>query len=86
MGKLFAAVGALEGLLAAVNPQVLLQMVLEFKGFVAIIAFEFAQQCAFVVADHVSLQPVNIREALVADLARLLNKKVEFNKSDRLTT
>lgn len=69
MGKFFATVGTFEGLLAAVNPQMLLQMVLEFKGFVAIIAFKFAQQCAFVVTDHVSLQPVHVREALVADLA-----------------
>lgn len=54
-------------------------MVFEFESFIAIVAFEFAQQRALVVADHVPLQPVHVCEAFVADLARLLTKYCSYN-------
>lgn len=82
VGELFAAVGAFEGFFTAVNAKVLLKVVLEFKGFVAVVAFEFAQRGALVVADHVPLQPVYVRETLVADLARLLTKEKRVVKTE----
>lgn len=69
MGEFLAAIGALEGFLSAVDAEVLLEVVLELEGFVAVIALELAERRALVVADHVPLQPVHVREALVANLA-----------------
>lgn len=44
---------------------------LEFKSFLALRALELSEDGALVVADHVPLQPVDVGEGFVADLARL---------------
>ena len=46
-------------------------MMFEFEGLVAVGTLEFAKYRALVVADHVSLQSVHVRESLAAHLARL---------------
>lgn len=75
MGEFLPAVGAFEGFLSAVYSEVLLEVMLELEGFIAIVALELAQLRALVVADHVPLQPIHVREALVAYLACLLTKQ-----------
>lgn len=66
-----AAVVASEGLLAGMDPHVLLEVVLELEGLVALLALKLPQQRTLVVADHVPLQAVHVREGLVADAAGL---------------
>lgn len=66
-----AALVAAEGLLAGMDAHVLLQVVLELERLLAQLALEFPQQRRLVVADHVPLQAVNIRERLVAYFACL---------------
>lgn len=66
-----AAVVASEGLLAGMDPHVLLEVVLELEGLVALLALKLPQQRTLVVADHVPLQAVDVREGLVADAAGL---------------
>lgn len=77
MGEFFTTVGAFEGFLAAMYPQVFLQMMFELKRLVAVVAFEFPQRGALVVTDHMPLQSVYVREALVAYLARLCVGRVQ---------
>ena len=48
-----------------------LEMVLEFERFIALRAFEFSEHCTLVVADHVSLEAVDVGESFVADLTGL---------------
>ena len=71
MAEAFAAVLALEGLLARMDAHVLLQVVLKLERLITVVALEFAQQGRLVVADHVSLQPVNVGEYFVARFAAL---------------
>lgn len=75
MGEFLSAVSAFEGFLSAVYSEVLLEMMLELESFIAIVALELTEPCALVVTNHVPLQPIHIREALVADLACLLTKE-----------
>lgn len=51
-------------------------MVFELERFLAVWTFEFPENSALVVADHVPLETIDVRECLVANLARLkkLNK------------
>lgn len=44
-------------------------MMFEFESFVAFCAFKFPQNSAFVVADHVALEAVDICEGFVANFA-----------------
>lgn len=81
VGKLLSAVGTFERLLTAVYSQVLLQVMFKFKSFITIVAFEFPQQGALVVANHVPLQSVHVGEALVADLACLWTRKLHIRFS-----
>lgn len=78
MRKLLSAVGTFEWLLPAVNAQVLLQVMLELEGLVAVVALELAQLCALVMTDHVTLESVHVGEALVANLACLRANKVSL--------
>lgn len=71
MGKLFTTVGTFEWFLPTVYSKMLLEVVFEFKCLITIVAFVFSKASALVVTNHVALQSVHIREALVADLARL---------------
>lgn len=56
-------------------PVMLFEVVFELEGFVAIVALVLPQVGALVVADHVPLQSVHIREALMTDLACLSAKE-----------
>lgn len=75
MGKFLSAVGAFEGFLSTVYSEVLFEMMLKLECFITIVALELTQLCTLVVADHVPLQAIYIREALVANLASLLTKE-----------
>lgn len=44
---------------------------LKFEGFVAFCALELPKNCALIVADHVPLEPVDVGEGFVANLAGL---------------
>jgi hypothetical protein len=46
-------------------------MMLELEGLIALRAFEFSQNCTLVVANHVSLEAVDVRKSFVANLTRL---------------
>jgi hypothetical protein len=46
-------------------------MMFKLEGLVAVGALEFTQSSRFVVADHVTLQTVDIGEVLLANTARL---------------
>ena len=48
-----------------------LEVMLEFERFVAVGAFEFAQSGALVVADHVTLETVDVGEVFLTHAARL---------------
>lgn len=65
------AVWTFKGFLSTVDPDVLLQMVLEFECLATLWTLELAQVCAFVMTDHVPLQTVNISKGLVADFTGL---------------
>lgn len=67
----FAAVVTAEGLLAGMDAHMLFQVVLELEGLVALVALEFTQQRGFIVADHMTLEAVHVREGLVAYFAGL---------------
>ena len=71
MAEALSAVSALEGLLPAVDADVLFEMVLELEGLAALGTLELAQIGALVVTDHVTLKAVDVCERLVADLADL---------------
>lgn len=71
MTEAFATVRAFKGFLSTVDANVFLEMVLEFEGLATFWTFELAEVSALVMADHVTLEPVNIGECLVADLAVL---------------
>lgn len=71
VGETLAAIGAAERLLTRMYAHVLLQMMLELKCFVAIGAFEFAQQRRFIVTDHVSLEAVHVGKCLLANFTAL---------------
>lgn len=74
MRKLLAAISAFKGLFSTVDAEMFFQVVFELEGFVAVVALELPQQCALVMADHVTLQAVHIGKRLVANLARLKQK------------
>jgi hypothetical protein len=48
-----------------------LEMMFKLEGLVAVGALEFTQSSRFVVADHVTLQTVDVGEVLLANTARL---------------
>lgn len=58
---------------------------LEFKGFIALGAFEFAQDCTLVMTDHVTLEAVDIGEGFVANFARLQTQieKLGFRENNQ---
>lgn len=66
MTETLPAVVALKRLLARVDANVLLQVVLQFERLVAVVAFELAQHRRLLVTDHVTLQPVHIGKGFVA--------------------
>lgn len=53
----------------------------KFEGLVTVGALEFAQSSRFVMADHVSLQTIDVGEVLMANTARLSNDKKKRNKN-----
>lgn len=55
-----------------------LQVMLEFEGLVAFCAFELSQNGALVVADHVTLEAVDVRKRLVAYFAGLQMRLKKF--------
>lgn len=57
---------------------------LELEGFLAVGAFEFSQHSAFIMADHVPLQSINVGKCLATHLTRLQNKN--DNNSTRKTS
>lgn len=71
MREALATIVAAERLLAGMDANMLLEVMLEFECLVAVLAFEFAQQRRFVVADHVALQAVHVGERFLAQLAAL---------------
>lgn len=71
--KTFAAIGALEWLLTRMDPDMLLEVMFKFEGLVTVGALEFAQSSRFVMADHVSLQTIDVGEVLMANTARHLS-------------
>lgn len=71
MREALTALVAAEGLLAGMDAHMLLQVVLELERLLTQEALELSQQRRLVVADHVSLQAINIRERLVAYFACL---------------
>lgn len=73
--ELLPAVGALEGLLAAVDAQVLLEVVLELERLLTVVALVLADGRAVDVADHVPLQAVHIVEAFRTYFAGLSTKR-----------
>lgn len=85
MRELLAAISAFKGLFSAVDAEVFLQVMFKLEGFVAVVALELPQQCALVVADHVTLQAVNIGERLVANFARLKQKAIGQNLHTHFT-
>jgi Tfp pilus assembly protein PilP len=48
-----------------------LEMMFKLEGLVTVGALEFTQSSRFVVADHVTLQTVDVGEVLLANTARL---------------
>lgn len=50
-------------------------MMFELESFFTLRTFEFPEDGAFVVADHVTLQTVNVGERFVAHRARLKQMK-----------
>lgn len=50
---------------------VFLEVMLELKGLITLIAFEFTQQGGLIMADHVTLQAIDIGKSFVADFAAL---------------
>lgn len=48
---------------------------LEFEGFIALGAFKFAQNSALVMADHVTLEAVDVGEGFVANFTRLQSQQ-----------
>ena len=71
MAEAFAAVLALEGLLARMDAHVLLQVVLQLERLITVVALEFAQHRRLLVADHVTLQAVHVGKGLAALGTRL---------------
>lgn len=72
-----AAVVAPKWLLAGMDPHVLLEVVFELEGLVALLALELPQQGTLIVADHVPLESVDIGEGLVANAAGLKQEEEE---------
>lgn len=54
-----------------------LQVMFKFERLVAFCAFEFPKDRALVVADHVPLEPVNVGEGFITDLAGLEREKAK---------
>lgn len=71
MGKTFAAVVALEWLFTAVNAKVLLEVMLKLEGFLAMGTLKLTKHGTLIMADHVSLESVDVGERFAAHLARL---------------
>lgn len=71
MAEPLAAVVALEGLLARMDADVLLQVVLQLERLITVVALEFAQHRRLLVADHVTLQAVHVGKGLAALGTRL---------------
>lgn len=53
------------------NSYMFFQMVFELEGFTTFRTLELTEVCTFIMADHVTLQTVNIGEGLVTDCADL---------------
>lgn len=83
MREALAALVAAEGLLAGMDAHVLLQVVLELERLLAQQALELPQQRRLVVADHVPLQAVNVRESLVAYFASLQTETERDGQRER---
>ena len=71
MAETLVAVAATEGLLARVNSDVFLEVMLEFEGFGALRTLELSQFLAFLVRDEVALEAVDVGEGLGTHLAGL---------------
>jgi len=71
MRKTFSTMFAFKRFLSRVNSFVLLQMVLEFKGFSTFPALEFPQVWTVIMIGHVSLQLCQVGELFGADCTRL---------------
>lgn len=52
-----------------------LEVVFKLEGLVAVGALEFAQSSRFVVADHVTLEAIDVGKVLLANAARLHQSK-----------
>lgn len=71
MRKSLAAVITTKWLFAGMYAHMFLKMMLKFESFITLIAFEFAQESRLVMADHVTLQTIDIGESFVANFATL---------------
>jgi hypothetical protein len=71
MTEPLATIITAERLLARMDAQVLLQVMLKLERLITVGALEFAQQRRLVVADHVALQAVDVGKVFVANFATL---------------
>lgn len=67
----FLTVGTLKRFLARMNSRVLLQVVLELECFTAFLTAKLPHLGCFLMADHVTLEAVDVCEGFPADMASL---------------